>query len=74
MMSDNSFRYKPPQHTEPRFADPAASADDEVIDRAIALYGSAAATAIAYCALDAWFEDEAGEFHRFAAMFRRLSN
>jgi hypothetical protein len=71
-MSRNSIRCKTPQRVGPRFADTANAADDAIVDQALALYGSAAATAIAYCALDAWFEDEEVEFHRFAGMFRRL--
>lgn len=73
-MSGNSFRCNTLQHTAPRSAGPADPTDDAVIDQALALYGSAAATAIAYCALDAWFDDDKAEFHRFAGMFRRLRN
>ncbi|MDW5315982.1 hypothetical protein [Rhizobium sp. PL01] len=74
MVSRNSFRFKRRQHIGPRCADTANAADDAIVDQALALYGSAAATAIAYCAIDAWFEDEKDEFNRFAAMFRRLRN
>ncbi len=48
--------------------------DELMITQAHALYGSEAPTAIAYRALDAWFEDKEGEFGRFAGMFRRLRN
>jgi hypothetical protein len=73
-MSRDSFRRKTPQHIRPRCADTGDAADGAIIDQALALYGSEAATAIAYCALDAWFEDEEVEFHRFAGLFRRLRN
>jgi hypothetical protein len=73
MVSRNSFPCRP-LHAGPRCPDPAKAADDEIIDQALTLYGSAAATAIAYCALDAWFEAEDAEFRRFAGMFRRLRN
>jgi hypothetical protein len=33
-----------------------------------------AATAVAYCGLNAWFEGEEVEFRRFARLFRRLGN
>jgi hypothetical protein len=36
--------------------------------------GSDAATAVAYCGLDAWFEGEEEEFRLFARLFRRLMN
>jgi hypothetical protein len=73
MVSRNSFpcRSLP---AVPRCPDPVNPADDAIIDQALALYGSAAATAIAFCALDAWFEEEEAEFRRFAGMFRRLRN
>jgi hypothetical protein len=29
---------------------------------------------MAYCALDAWFEDKEVEFRRFAVIFSRLRN
>jgi hypothetical protein len=48
--------------------------DEGIITQAHALYGTEAPTAIAYCALDAWFEDKEGEFRRFAGVFRRLRN
>ena len=48
--------------------------DELIITQAHALYGSGAPTAIAYCALDAWFEDKEGEFRRLAGIFRRLRN
>ncbi|MBB5538933.1 hypothetical protein [Rhizobium giardinii] len=49
-------------------------ADEAIIAEAHALYGSDAATAVAYCGLDAWFEGEEVEFRRFARLFRRLRN
>jgi hypothetical protein len=48
--------------------------DDAIIDQAHALYGRDAATAVAYCGLDAWFEGEEVEYRRFARLFRRLMN
>ena len=33
-----------------------------------------AATAVAYCGLNAWFEGEKVEFRRFARLFRGLGN
>lgn len=69
-MSRNPFRTNRPQHTSPQ-GDPA---DDAIIAEAVALYGSEAATAVAFCGLDAWFEDEEVEFRRFARLFRRLRN
>lgn len=48
--------------------------DEDITTQAHALYGSEAPTAIAYCALDAWFEDKEGEFRRVAGIFRRLRN
>lgn len=73
-MSRNPFRSNRPQQTSLQPADQGNPADDAIIDQALALYGSEAATAVAYCALDAWFEDEEVEFRRFAQMFRRLRN
>jgi len=73
-MSRNRFRSNRPQQTSLEPAGQRNPADDAIIDQAHALYGSEAATAIAYCGLDAWFEDEEVEFRRFARMFRRLKN
>jgi hypothetical protein len=74
MMSRNSVRPKRPKATKPQPAAQDNSGDDAVIDQAHALYGSDAATAVAYCGLDAWFEGEEEEFRRFARLFRRLMN
>jgi hypothetical protein len=74
MISRNPFRSNRPQQASPQSANQGIPADDAIIDQALALYGSDAATAVAYCALDAWFEDEEVEFRRFARMFRRLRN
>lgn len=73
-MPRNPFRSKRPQQTSPRPTDQGNPADDAIINQARALYGSEAATAVAYCGLAAWFEDEEAEFHRFARMVRRLRN
>ena len=51
-----------------------ADADEVIIHHAHALYGSEAATAVAFCGLDAWFEGEEAEFRRLAGLFRRLRN
>jgi len=74
MMSRNPVRSKRPQATSPQPAAQGNPSDDAIIDQAHALYGSDAATAVAYCGLDAWFEDEEVEFRRFARLFRRLMN
>ncbi|CAN7593021.1 hypothetical protein [Pararhizobium sp. LjRoot238] len=73
-MSRNPVRSKRPQATSRQPADQGNPADDAIIDQALALYGSEAATAVAYCGLDAWFEDEEEEFRRFTRIFRRLRN
>jgi hypothetical protein len=73
-VSRNPFRSNRRQHTSPQFADQGNPTDDAIIDQAHALYGGEAATAVAYCALDAWFEVEEVEFRRFARLFRRLRN
>jgi len=73
MMSRNPFRSNRSQHTSPQ-PDQGNPADDAIIDQALAIYGSEAATAVAYCGLDSWFEGEEVEFRRFAGMFRRLRN
>ena len=74
MVSRNPFRSRTKQQTSPQPADHDSPADDAIIDQAHALYGSDAATAMAYCGLDAWFEGEEVEFRRFARLFRRLRN
>ncbi len=63
-----------PQQTCPQCADHNDSADDAITAEALALYGSEAATAVAYCGLEAWSEDEKAEFRRFARLFRPLRN
>ena len=73
-MSRNPFRSSKTQQTSPQPADHGDPADDVIIAEVLALYGSEAATAVAYCGLEAWFEDEEVEFRRFAQMFRRLRN
>jgi hypothetical protein len=72
-MSRNPFRSKRPQQSKPQ-SDQSHPAEDAFIAEAHALYGSEAATAVAYCGLDAWFEGKEREFRRFAEMFRRLRN
>ncbi len=74
MVSRNPYRSSKMQQTSPRPADHGDPADDAIIAEAVALYGSDAATAVAFCGLDAWFEDEEVEFRRFARMFSRLRN
>ncbi len=73
-MSRNPVRSKRPQATSPQPATQGDLADGAIIDHAHALYGSDAATAVAFCGLDAWFEGEEVEFQRFARLFRRLKN
>ncbi len=73
-MSRNPVRSKRPKVTSPQPAAQADTGDDAIIDQAQALYGSDAATAVAYCGLDAWFEGEEVEFRLFARLFRRLMN
>ena len=68
-MSRKPFRSKGPQQSNQGHP-----AEDTIIAQAHALYGSEAATAIAYCGMDAWFEGEDVELRRFADMFRRLRN
>lgn len=48
--------------------------DEAVIRHADALFGSEAATAIAYCGLDAWLANDELEFRRFARVFRKMRN
>jgi hypothetical protein len=73
MMSRKPYRSKRPQQSSPQ-SDKGHPAKDTIIAQAHARYGSDAATAIAYCGMDAWFEGEEVEFRRFAEMFRRLRN
>jgi hypothetical protein len=47
---------------------------EHAIQQAHALYGSEAATAVAYCALDAWLDGAEIEFRELAGLFRRLKN
>ena len=72
-MSRNPVRSKRPQAISPQPAD-GNPGDGAIIEQAHALYGSKAATVIAYCGLEAWFEGEEVEFRRFARLFRRLMN
>jgi hypothetical protein len=74
MMSRKPVRSKRRQITSPQLAAQDDPGDDVIIDQAHALYGSDAATAVAYCGLDAWFEGEEVEFRRFVRLFRRLMN
>ncbi|CAN7617776.1 hypothetical protein LJR255_004630 [Pararhizobium sp. LjRoot255] len=73
-MSRNPVQSKKPKATSPQPAAQGKPGDDAIIDQAHVLYGSDAATAVAYCGLDAWFEGEEVEFRRFAQLFRRLMN
>jgi len=73
-MTRNPVRSKRPQATSPQPAAQDNPGDEAIIDQAHALYGSDAATAVAYCGLDAWFEGEEVEFRRLARLFRRLMN
>jgi hypothetical protein len=67
-------RSRKPKQTDLHAPSQTDLSDEDIITQAHALYGSEAPTAIAYCALDAWFEDKEGEFRRFAGIFRRLRN
>ncbi|KQV41223.1 hypothetical protein ASC96_18125 [Rhizobium sp. Root1204] len=51
LVSRNPFRSNRPQHTSPQFADQGDPAGDAIIGQAHALFGSEAATAVAYCAV-----------------------
>lgn len=73
-MSRNPSRSKRPQQTSPDATNQARPTDDTIIEQAHALYGSEAATAVAFCGLDAWLEGEEVEFRRLADIFRRLRN
>jgi hypothetical protein len=72
-MSRKPFKSKKLQESSPH-SNQGHPAGDTIIAQAHALYGSEAATAIAYCGMDAWFEGEEVEFRHFAEMFRRLRN
>lgn len=76
IVSRNPSRSKRSQPTNREIVSGGSSADaDEVIiNYAHALYGSEAATAVAFCGLDAWFDGEEAEFRRLAGLFRRLRN
>jgi hypothetical protein len=74
VVSRNPSRSKRPQQTNPGAANDGNPADDAIIEQAHALYGSEAATAVAFCGLDAWFDGEEEEFRRLAGLFRRLRN
>jgi hypothetical protein len=73
-VSRNSSRSERPDQTCLEAADQDNSADSAIIEQALALYGSQAATAVAFCALDAWFEGEDSEYRRMAGIFQRLRN
>ena len=73
-MSRNPSRSERPDQISLEAANLDNSADNAIIDQALAFYGSQAATAVAFCALDAWFEGEESEYRRLAGMFRRLRN
>jgi hypothetical protein len=74
MMSRDPFRHNKPQRTGVKRGIESDPNDEAIISQADALFGSEAATAIAYCGLDAWFDDNEAEFRRFARVFRRLLN
>lgn len=73
-MSRNPSRFKRPQQVNPQPANVGDPADEAIIEQAHVLYGSEAATAVAFCGLDAWFDGEEEEFRRLAGVFRRLRN
>ncbi|CAN7569268.1 hypothetical protein LJR255_004072 [Pararhizobium sp. LjRoot255] len=73
-MSRNPSRSTRPQPTNREIVNEGSPADDAIIDHAHALYGSEAATAIAFCGLDAWLDGEEAEFRHLAGIFRRLRN
>lgn len=73
-MSRKPSRSKRPQPKNREIVNEGSAADDAIIEHAHALYGSEAATAVAFCGLDAWFDGEEAEFRRLAGMFRRLRN
>ncbi|RWA68519.1 hypothetical protein EN836_30215 [Mesorhizobium sp. M1C.F.Ca.ET.193.01.1.1] len=45
-----------------------------IIEHAAKLYGSDAPTAVAFCALEAWFENKKDEYSFWLRIFRRLRN
>lgn len=73
-MSRDPFRINRPRQTSPQPADHGDAADDAIIAAARSLYGSEPATAVAFCGLEAWLEDEEVEFRSFARLSRRLRN
>jgi hypothetical protein len=58
MVSRNQYRSSKTQQTSPQPADQGDPADDVIIAEALSLYGSEAAAAVAFCGLEAWFEEE----------------
>ncbi|MDX8495109.1 hypothetical protein RFN29_26470 [Mesorhizobium sp. VK22B] len=48
--------------------------EGSIIQHAAELYGSDAPTAVAFCALEAWFEDKKDEYSFWLRVFRRLRN
>jgi hypothetical protein len=72
-MSRKPIRSKRPQQSGSR-SDQGHRAGDAIIAEAHALYGREAATAVAYCGLDAWFDGHERKFRCFAEMFRRFKN
>ncbi|MBB5539642.1 hypothetical protein [Rhizobium giardinii] len=73
-MSQNPFRSKRLQQTNRETAHDGGPTDDVIIEHAYTLFGSEAATAVALCGLDAWFDGEEEQFRRLAGIFRRLKN
>ncbi len=73
-MSRNPFRSKRLQPTNRETVDGGSPTDDAIVEQAHILFGSEAATAVALCGLDAWFDGEEAQFRRLAGIFRRLKN
>lgn len=48
--------------------------ESSIVQHAAELYGSDAPTAVAFCALEAWFEDKKDEYSLWLRVFRRLRN
>ncbi|WP_434721319.1 hypothetical protein [Mesorhizobium sp. RIZ17] len=48
--------------------------EGSIVQHAAELYGSDAPTAVAFCALEAWFEDKKDEYGFWLRVFRRLRN
>jgi hypothetical protein len=48
--------------------------DHRIAHDAIALYGDAAPTAVAWCAFEAWCEDNDEEYQFWLSIFHRLRN